>query len=83
MLAIIIIIAKPLRKAIKQQKSLCLESCPHIGLAKKFEFFYDVMGMGKMRSRQENERYQGNISCKDGLDMLIRHLLLSLLNGFV
>ena len=44
MLAIIIIIAKPLRKAIKQQKSLCLESCPHIGLAKKFEFFYDVMG---------------------------------------
>ena len=62
------IIAKPLRKAIKQQKSLCLESCPHIGLAKKFEFFYDVMGMGKMRSRQENERYQGNISCKDGLN---------------
>ena len=24
--------------------------------------------MGKMRSLQENERYQGNISCKDGLD---------------
>ena len=24
--------------------------------------------MGKMRSLQENERSQGNISCKDGLD---------------
>ena len=24
--------------------------------------------MGKTRSLQENERYQGNISCKDGLD---------------
>ena len=24
--------------------------------------------MGKTRSIQENERYQGNISCKDGLD---------------
>ena len=24
--------------------------------------------MGKMRSLQENQRYQGNISCKDGLD---------------
>ena len=24
--------------------------------------------MGKTRSLQENQRYQGNISCKDGLD---------------
>ena len=38
-LAIIIIIAKPLSKSIKLWKSLCLESCPHIGLAKKFEIF--------------------------------------------
>ena len=68
MLAIIIIIAKPLRKAIKLWKSLCLERCPHIGLAKKFEFFYDVMGMGKTRDLFKKIRdTKGTFHAKMGL----------------
>ena len=43
--------------ARRDKKAFCSNQCKEIEANNR---------MGKMRSLQENQRYQGNISCKDG-----------------